>query len=79
MGDIKKEARIRVFNRWWWFYVILTAAVLLLVTLIGKNLNEDSRYSLVLILSIIELVILRIYKFSLKCNGECKINGRKIQ
>ncbi len=66
MGDIRKEARIRVFNRWWWFYVILTAAVLLLVTVSGKNLNEDSRYRLVLILSIIELVILRIYKFSLK-------------
>lgn len=62
----KKEARIKVFNMWWWFYVTLTVTVLALVTLLGRMLNVEARYRLVLILSVIELVILRIYKFSLK-------------
>ncbi len=62
----KREARIKVFNIWWWFYVILTVLFLLLVTLIGSKLSLDSRYRLVLILSIAELIILRLYKFSLK-------------
>ena len=63
---LKKEARIRVFNRWWWFYVALTVCVLILVTLTGRQLGLQARYRLVLTVSIIELVILRIYKFSLR-------------
>ncbi|MBR2545573.1 MAG: YwaF family protein [Erysipelotrichaceae bacterium] len=62
----KKEARIKVFNIWWWFYVILTILFLLLVTLIGRKMSVDSRCRLILILSIAELIILRLYKFSLK-------------
>ena len=62
----KREARIKVFNIWWWFYVILTILFLLLVTLIGRKMSVDSRYRMVLILSIAELIILRMYKFSLK-------------
>ena len=63
---LRKEARIRVFNRWWWFYVALTVCVLILVTLTGRQLGLQARYRLVLTVSIIELVILRIYKFSLR-------------
>ncbi len=61
-----KEARIKVFNKWWWFYVILTALFLVAVTVIGRQLTLDSRYRFVLVLSIAELIILRLYKFSLK-------------
>lgn len=63
---LRKEARIRVFNRWWWFYVALTVCVLILVTLTGRQLGLQARYRLVLTVSIIELVILRIYKYSLR-------------
>lgn len=44
----------------------ITVLTLLAVTLIGRNLNADHRFRLVLVLSVIELVILRLYKHSLK-------------
>ena len=61
-----RNARIKVFNSWWWLYVIATFAVLVAVTLIGRGMETEGRYRFMLILSIIELIVLRIYKFSLK-------------
>ena len=46
--------------------MILTAIGLFLLTFLGNGLSYEERLRLILILSIIELVILRIYKFSLK-------------
>ena len=63
---LSKEFRIKVFGAGWWFYVVLTALCLFLLTVFGKGLAYEERFRLILILSIIELVILRIYKFSLK-------------
>ena len=61
-----KEFRIRVFGAGWWFYVLLTSLGLFLVTFFGRKLPYEERLRLILILSIIELIILRLYKFSLK-------------
>ncbi len=47
-------------------YVVLTFFVLFIVTVTGNKLSVDGRYRLVLGLSIAELIILRLYKFSLK-------------
>ena len=66
MRILKKEARIKVFNIWWWLYVAMTVLMLIILALIGKKMSLDSRYRLVLILSVIELIILRLYKYSLK-------------
>ena len=63
---VSNKARIKVFNLWWWLYVVITVLSLLAVTMIGRNLNVDSRFRLVLIISVIEFVILRLYKHSLK-------------
>ena len=61
-----KNARIKVFNAWWWGYVVMTLLGLLLVTMIGRGMDLSSRYRFVLILSILEYIILRLYKHSLK-------------
>ncbi|MBQ3375579.1 MAG: YwaF family protein [Erysipelotrichaceae bacterium] len=66
MKHLNKDARIKVFNKWWWMYVVLTAVVLTAVTLLGRGLDENGRYRMVLYLSIAELIILRLYKYSLK-------------
>ncbi|MBR0462504.1 MAG: YwaF family protein [Erysipelotrichaceae bacterium] len=66
MGIFSKDAKIKVFNVWWWFYVALTVLVLIIVTVYGRSLEEASRFKLVLILSVIELIVLRLYKHSLK-------------
>ena len=63
---LSKEFRIKVFGAGWWFYTILTMVGLFLLTILGKDLAYEERLMLILILSIIELIILRIYKFSLK-------------
>ena len=63
----KKELRIKVFGAGWWFYVVLTLTGLFLLSCFGNRIpSEEGRYKLVLYLSIIELIILRLYKFSLK-------------
>ena len=46
--------------------MVLTAVVLTAVTLLGRGLDENGRYRMVLYLSIAELIILRLYKYSLK-------------
>ena len=61
-----KDLKIKVFGIGWWFYMILTALGLLAVSLLGKNMDEQGKMKLVLVLSIIEYIVLRIYKFSLK-------------
>ena len=62
-----KDFRITVFSIGWWFYVALTVLGLLTVTKYGNTLpDQQSRLKLVLYLSIIELIILRIYKYSLR-------------
>ena len=63
---LSKDFRIKVFGAGWWFYVVLTALGLFLLTTFGKGLTYEERLKLIFILSIIELIILRIYKFSLK-------------
>ncbi len=64
---LSREFRITVFKAGWWFYVILTGLGLFLLTILGKQLpDREDRLRLILVLSIIELVILRLYKFSLK-------------
>lgn len=60
------NARIKVFNLWWWMYVVLTFLLLAVVTAAGNTRSVDERYRLVLVLSVAELIILRLYKFSLK-------------
>ena len=47
-------------------YVVLTFLLLAVVTAAGNTRSMDERYRLVLGLSIAELLILRLYKFSLK-------------
>ena len=61
-----KNARIKVFNRWWWFYVILTAVSLAVINAIANRQDIDTRFRIIFVLSVIELIVLRIYKFSLK-------------
>ncbi|MBQ6560580.1 MAG: YwaF family protein [Erysipelotrichaceae bacterium] len=62
-----KEFRISVFGAGWWFYVLLTALGLLVLTVIGNKMPDaKDRLRLILIMSIIELIVLRLYKFSLK-------------
>ena len=63
---LSKEFRIKVFGAGWWFYAVLTALGLFLLTFFGRKLPYEGRLRLILVLSIIELIILRIYKFSLK-------------
>ena len=46
--------------------MVLTAVVLIAVTLVGRNFSEQGRYDLILWLSVAELIILRLYKYSLK-------------
>ena len=61
-----KEFRIRVFGAGWWFYVLLTGLGLFVLTVLGKRLPDPKdRLKLILVLSFIELIILRLYQFSL--------------
>lgn len=58
--------RIKVFGPGWWFYMILTVILLFVLTLSCKDLDRPSRKLVILILSLLEYVVLRIYKYSLK-------------
>ena len=51
-------------------YVALTFLLLAVVTAAGNTRSMDERYRLVLWLSIAKLIILRLYKFSLKNTNE---------
>ena len=62
-----KDLKISVYGRGWWFYTILTILGLFILTIFGNRLPDvNSRLKLVLILSIIEYIVLRLYKFSLR-------------
>ncbi len=61
-----KDVRIKVFNAGWWFYVLLTAFFLVLLGVFGRRLDERMKLRVMLVLSVIEYIVLRIYKFSLK-------------
>ena len=62
-----KDLKITLFGIGWWFYTILTALTLFIVSYIGNRfLNYDQRLRMILIISIIEFIIMRIYKYSLK-------------
>ena len=61
-----REIRIKVFNIGWWFYVILTVVMLGIISVFLRQYPEDVRLKMILYLSIIEYIILRFYKYSLK-------------
>ena len=61
-----RDIRIRVFGAGWWFYMILMIVFLVLVTLTGRSLSVERKRLFLLGLSILEYLILRIYKFNLK-------------
>ena len=63
---INKDAHISVFSPGWWFYVILMILGLFALTMVSKNMTYDQRLRMILYLCIIELIILRIYKYSLR-------------
>lgn len=62
----RENLTIKVFNMWWWMYVLLTVLVLWAVTFLARDMSEDIRWRIITVLSIVELIILRIYKFSLR-------------
>ena len=61
-----REYRISVFSIGWWFYVIVTFVLLAAMTAYTSSFTDEKKYRFILIVSVIELIILRIYKFSLK-------------
>ena len=65
-GLIKKDLHITVFSPGWWFYAVLTVLGLVAVAVIGRRMEYDQRINMILYLSIFELILLRIYKHSLK-------------
>ena len=63
---LNPESRIKLFNPGWWFYMLGAIIFLIVFSMIGNQYNRQDRLNMVLLLSLIELIILRIYKFSLK-------------
>ena len=63
---INKDMKINVFNLGWWIYIISTIIVLFILHKISKSYDVDTKRRMILVLSIIEYIILRIYKHSLK-------------
>ena len=61
-----KDLHIKTYNACWFFVMALIVLLLIVVYLLGNKLSIDSRFNLVLILSIIEFIHLRIYKYSLR-------------
>ena len=55
-----------MFSAGWWFYIIMTIVFMVYLHKIGKQLDYESKRKFILIFSIIEFIILRIYKRSLK-------------
>lgn len=63
---MKKDMRITVFSPGWWFYVILSILGLTAFTLACRNMPDHDRLQAIMILSIIEFIILIVYKLSLR-------------
>lgn len=61
-----KDLRIKTYNACWVSVIILIVLLTIIVTIFGNKLSIDSRFNLILILSIIEFIHLRIYKYSLR-------------
>lgn len=61
-----RQLRIRVFGGGWWFYMVLTVFLLIMLVVLCRSSELESRRKTVFILSVIELIVLRLYKFSLK-------------
>ena len=61
-----KDFKIKTFGIGWWFYILLTILGLFIVTKVGNKYDLDTRKNIVMYLSVIELIILRVYKFSLR-------------
>lgn len=61
-----KDFKIKTFGIGWWFYILLTILALFIVTKVGNKYDLDTRRNIVMYLSIIELIVLRLYKFSLR-------------
>ncbi len=62
----KEEIRIATFSLPWFFWVAVAVAMLGAVKLSGRGMNPDQQFSLVLYFSILELIYLLIYKYSLR-------------
>ena len=63
---MKKDLRITVFSAGWWFYVILASLGLIIFTLLFSNTPDSTKLTAIGVLSIVEFVILIIYKLSLR-------------
>lgn len=61
-----KDLHIKTYNGCWVSVILLIVLLSILITILGNKLAFDSRFNLILILSIIEFIYLRIYKFSLR-------------
>ena len=61
-----KDLRIKVFGVGWWIYIGFTIALLFAVTKAGRDLPFERRRLFLLGLSILEYLILRLYKLMLK-------------
>ncbi|MBR5341761.1 MAG: YwaF family protein [Erysipelotrichaceae bacterium] len=56
------DLKIIAFNRGWWFYIVITVLGTILFTLYGNTLTPDKKLTYIMITSIIEFIILRVYK-----------------
>lgn len=61
-----RELHIKVFSLGWWFYMIMTVFFLFVLGYFGYRMDLEGRKKLILVLSIIEYIILRLYKHSLR-------------
>ncbi len=60
-----KDLKVSTFNKAWWFYIVLTIIGIIVFSVYGNSLVLEERFRLILIASIIEFIILRIYKLYL--------------
>ncbi|MBR4471009.1 MAG: YwaF family protein [Erysipelotrichaceae bacterium] len=60
-----KDLTVSLFNAGWWLHVILTVLGLFLFTLYGNHLPIEERLHYIFVTSVIEYIILRLYKFYL--------------
>ena len=65
-NKINKKLTVNVFSLGWWFYIVLTITLMVLLYNVSKHYDIDTNRKIILYLSIFELIVLRIYKRSLK-------------
>ena len=58
-----EDLRIKAFNRGWWFYIAVTILGLIVFTIYGNTLVPEKKLTYIMVTSIVELIILRVYKF----------------